>query len=179
MHGCAARRVTGTCREGRRPCILGWIVKDLADAALRTGEIDRALGLLNEAIVILEATGWNEGLAAALTAVGRALRAKGRLHEAGVHHGRALRTATELGQPYAIAEALEGMAKTVAASDDPERAVELSARQPPSGRAWASPSVPCSAAAISKRSRERFVGRWAGTATRWPWPEVRNRRRRR
>jgi hypothetical protein len=42
-----------------------------------------------------------------------------------VHHGRALRTATELGQPYAIAEALEGMAETVAASDDPERAVEL------------------------------------------------------
>jgi predicted ATPase len=108
------------------PCILGWIVKDLADAALRAGEVDAALGLIEESIDILEPTGWNQGLAAALTEVGRALVAEGRIDEAVVHHRRALRTATDLGQPNAIAEALEGMAEAAAASGDDRHAAVLS-----------------------------------------------------
>jgi tetratricopeptide (TPR) repeat protein len=104
---------------------LGWIVKDLADAALRAGDVDRALELIEESIEILEPTGWHEGLAAALTEVGRALVAEGRVEEAIVHHRRALRTAADLGQPYAIADAVEGIAETVARSGDEQLAVEL------------------------------------------------------
>jgi tetratricopeptide (TPR) repeat protein len=107
------------------PCVLGWILKELADAALRVGNVDDALGLVEESIDILEPTGWNQGLAAALTEVGRALVIKGRLAEAVVHHRRALRTATDLGQPHAIADALEGMAGAYAASGDAQRAAEL------------------------------------------------------
>jgi tetratricopeptide (TPR) repeat protein len=107
------------------PCILGWIIKDQCDAALRRGETDRGLALINEAIGILEPTGWTEGLAAALTAIGRALLAEGRPDEALLHHRRALRTATELGQPYGIAEALEGAAEALAAVDELVSAVEL------------------------------------------------------
>jgi predicted ATPase/DNA-binding SARP family transcriptional activator len=107
------------------PCLLGWIMKDIADAALRVGKVDDALGLIEEAIAILEPTGWNQGLAAALTEVGRALVAEGRVAEAAVHHRRALRTATDLGQPNAIAEALEGMAEASAAAGDDRHAAEL------------------------------------------------------
>ena len=107
------------------PCVLGWIVKDIADAALRVGKIDDALGLIEESIDILEPTGWKQGLAAALTEVGRALVAEGRVAEAVVHHRRALRTATDLGQPYAIADALEGLAEAFAASGDDRHAAEL------------------------------------------------------
>lgn len=87
------------------PYLLGWIVKDIADAALRVGKVDDALGLIEESIDILEPTGWKQGLAAALTEVGRALVAEDRVTEAVVHHRRALRIATDLGQPYAIADA--------------------------------------------------------------------------
>jgi tetratricopeptide (TPR) repeat protein len=107
------------------PCFLGWIVKELADAALRAGAVNQALRLIEESIDILEPTGWNEGLAAALTEVGRALVAEGRVQEALVHHRRALRTATDLGQPYAIADALEGLAEASAASGHHRRAARL------------------------------------------------------
>ena len=107
------------------PRILGWIIKDIAAAALRVGKVDDALASLEESIDILEPTGWNQGLAAALTEVGRALVAEGRVDEAVVHHRRALRTATDLGQPTAIADALEGMAEASAASGDDQLAAEL------------------------------------------------------
>jgi predicted ATPase/DNA-binding SARP family transcriptional activator len=107
------------------PYLLGWIVKDIADAALRVGKVDEALGLIEESIDILEPTGWKQGLAAALTEVGRALVAEGRVAEAVAHHRRALRTATDLGQPTAVADALEGMAEASAAAGDDRHAAEL------------------------------------------------------
>ena len=107
------------------PCLLGWIVKDLAGAALRASKVDDAVGLIEESIDILEPTGWHQGLAAALTEVGRALVAKDRVDEAVVHQRRALRIATDLGQPNAIAEALEALAEVSAASGDDRHAAEL------------------------------------------------------
>jgi tetratricopeptide (TPR) repeat protein len=107
------------------PCFVGWILKELAAAALRVGRVDDALGLIGESIDILEPTGWNQGLAAALTEAGRALVVKGSVAGALVHHRRALRTATDLGQPSAIADALEGMAEASAASGDDRDAAEL------------------------------------------------------
>ena len=101
-------------------------MKDLAAAALRVGKVDDTLELIEESIDILEPTGWNQGLAATLTEVGRALVAEGRVGEALVHHRRALRTATDLGQPSAIADALEGMAEASAASGDDRHTAELS-----------------------------------------------------
>jgi tetratricopeptide (TPR) repeat protein len=105
--------------------MLGWIVKDIAAVALRVGQVDDALAWIDESIDILEPTGWSEGLAAALTEVGRALVAEGRVDEALVHHWRALRTATDLGHPSAIAEALEATAEASAASGDDRQAAEL------------------------------------------------------
>ncbi len=115
----------GHAERAGDPCTLGWILKDLSDATLRVGKVDDALALIEESIAILEPTGWSQGLAAALTEVGRALVVKGRVAEAVIHHRRALRTATDLGQPNAIADALEGMAEATAASGDARHAAEL------------------------------------------------------
>ena len=107
------------------PSILGVILKGLCDAALRCGEIDRGLGLINEAVDILQGTGWATALAAVRTAAGRALSAEGRHDEALLHHQRALQAATEAGHPFATADALEGTAEALAATDELIRAVEV------------------------------------------------------
>jgi predicted ATPase/DNA-binding SARP family transcriptional activator len=107
------------------PRDLGWIVKELGEAALRAGDVDRGLALVDEAISILEGTGWAAALAVACTTVGRALVASGRHEEARVRHLAALRAAVETGQPFPTANALEGCAEALAATDEPIPAVEL------------------------------------------------------
>jgi predicted ATPase/DNA-binding SARP family transcriptional activator len=107
------------------PRVLGWIVYELAAAALRNDDYERAFRLAGKAADIHAEIGWREGLAAALAAVGRALVGLGRPTEAIAYHHRALGMATELRQPYAICDALEGLADALASADKQEPAAEV------------------------------------------------------
>ena len=107
------------------PGALGWILKERSDAALRAGDLDQALKLIDQAVVTFETISSNEGLAVTLTALGRALMVRDRISESLDAHRRALRTATEISVPYAIEEALDGLAEATAAAGDHQRAAEL------------------------------------------------------
>jgi predicted ATPase/DNA-binding SARP family transcriptional activator len=107
------------------PRMIGWITKELAHHALRRGDVRRAEELARRAVALNEATAWNEGLVASLTELGRALTVGGQPSIALGEHRRALQTAIELGQPYAIADALEGLAEAVAAHGDLRHAATL------------------------------------------------------
>jgi predicted ATPase/DNA-binding SARP family transcriptional activator len=107
------------------PRVLGWVDYELANAALRNGNFERAFSLAGQAVDLHVEIGWGEGLAAALAAVGRALVGLDRPTEAIAHHHRALRVATELRQPYAMCDALEGMADALASAERQESAAEV------------------------------------------------------
>ena len=116
----AAELLESSRRHAERtgdPCFVGWIVKDIADAALRVGKVDDALSLIEESIDVLEPTGWNQS-PGCCTHGGRPGGPCGglALPKRWGHHRRALRIATDLGQPHTIADALEGMAEASAAS---------------------------------------------------------------
>jgi tetratricopeptide (TPR) repeat protein len=103
---------------------LAWIVYELGNAALRTEDYSRALAFARESVDRHTTARWNEGLAAALAATGRALLGLNRPDEALATHGRSLRIGLELPQPYVVADALEGMADALARTDRAEQAVE-------------------------------------------------------
>ena len=107
------------------PGALGWILKERSDAALRSGDLDHALRLIDQAVATFETISSNEGLAVTLTALGRALMVRDRISESLDAHLRALRRATEISVPYAIEEALDGLAEATAAAGDHRRAAEL------------------------------------------------------
>ena len=110
-----SRLIAERCGDQR---ILGWIIKELGRAERRAGRVERALTLEQEAVRVLEPIGSSGGRAAALTELGRAMVAAGRAREAIDPHRRAVQTALELGQPYAIAETLEGLADGAYANGD-------------------------------------------------------------
>lgn len=91
------------------PRASGWIVHELSRVALSNGARTEALVRAEQAVENHESTGWNEGLTAALIARARARVANDLHGEALDDYRRASRIALELGQPYLIADVLEGV----------------------------------------------------------------------
>ena len=105
--------------------ILGWIILEIGLHTLRTGAPVRALELTTEAVTIHEGIGCTPGLSASLSGLGRVLVRLERTDAAIMHHRRALQNALQLGQRFAIAEALEAQADATAASGDSKEAAQL------------------------------------------------------
>jgi predicted ATPase/DNA-binding SARP family transcriptional activator len=105
--------------------ILGWIILEVGLHTMRDGDVERALALTTEAVAIHEDLGSTPGLTASLSGLGRVLARLGRIDDAVAQHRRAVQTALQLGQRFAIAEALQAQADAIAAAGDSDAATEL------------------------------------------------------